>query len=140
MGIFTSGGGVIFDFSLEKTLFSLCLQGSCRRLRGDIESPLPPLGHLPPQVGKGSYFLQFIRMMNHHKAFPKLFFGFLMFRIGLNTVSDWANFLAGWGVVMADTFRAKYRIDHINLIANGNGFVWAFRQAHIAVGTFASDE
>ncbi|KIS36121.1 hypothetical protein NTHI1209_01761 [Haemophilus influenzae] len=29
MGIFTSGGGVIFDFSLEKTLFFLCLQGSC---------------------------------------------------------------------------------------------------------------
>ena len=66
-------------------------------------------------------------MMNHHKAFPKLFFGFLMFRIGLNTVCDWANFLAGRGVVMADTFRAKDRIDHINLIANGNGFVWAFR-------------
>ena len=66
-------------------------------------------------------------MMNHHKAFPKLFFGFLMFRIGLNAVCDWANFLTGWGVVMADTFRAKYRIDHINLIANGNGFVWAFR-------------
>ena len=65
-------------------------------------------------------------MMNHHKAFPKLFFGFLMFRIGLNTVSDWANFLTGWGIVMADTFCAKYRIDHINLIANGNGFVRAF--------------
>ena len=66
-------------------------------------------------------------MMNHYKAFPKLFFGFLMCRIGLNAVSDWANFLAGWRVVMADTFCAKYRIDHINLIANGNGFVRAFR-------------
>ena len=65
-------------------------------------------------------------MMNHHKAFPKLFFGFLMFWIGLNAVRDWANFLAGWRVVMADTFRAKYRIDYINLIANGNGFVRAF--------------
>ena len=65
-------------------------------------------------------------MMNHHKAFPKLFFGFLMFGIRLNAVSDWANFLAGWRVVMADTFCAKYRIDHINLIANGNGFVRAF--------------
>ena len=65
-------------------------------------------------------------MMNHHKAFPKLFFGFLMFGIGLNAVCDWANFLAGWRVVMADTFRAKYRIDHINLIANGNRFVRAF--------------
>ena len=66
-------------------------------------------------------------MMNHHKAFPKLFFAFLMFRIGLNAVCDWANFLAGWRVVMADTFRAKYRIDYINLIANGNGLVRAFR-------------
>ena len=65
-------------------------------------------------------------MMNHHKAFPKLFFGFLMLWIGLNAVRDWANFLAGRGVVMADTFRAKDRIDHINLIANGNGFVRAF--------------
>ena len=65
-------------------------------------------------------------MMNHHKAFPKLFFAFLMFRIGLNAVCDWANFLAGWRVVMADTFRAKYRIDYINLITNGNGFVRAF--------------
>ena len=65
-------------------------------------------------------------MMNHHKAFPKLFCGFLMFRSGRNTVCDGANCLAGWRVVMADTFRAKYRIDHINLIANGNGFVRAF--------------
>lgn len=71
--------------------------------------------------------LKFIRMMNHHKSFPKLFFRFLMIRIGLNAICDWANFLAGWGIIMADAFRAKHRIDYINLIANRNGFIRTFR-------------
>nr|RFO67573.1 hypothetical protein CH569_04845 [Haemophilus influenzae]RFO72051.1 hypothetical protein CH568_04840 [Haemophilus influenzae] len=77
MGIFTSGGGVIFDFSLEKTLFSLCLQGSCRRLRGDIESPLPPFGHLPPQVGEGKLFSTIYPNDESLQSVPKAVLRFL---------------------------------------------------------------
>lgn len=56
--------------------------------------------------------------MNHHKAFPQLFLGLDIVGIGNNAVIDWADFLAGWCVVMAYTFRAKCWIDDIDVIAH----------------------
>lgn len=85
-------------------------------------------------------FLYFIRVMNHYKSLPKLLFGFDMIRICNNTVGDRANFLAGWLVVMPDTFRAEYGVDHIDIVAHRNCIIRAFGQTHIAVGTFVGNQ
>lgn len=78
--------------------------------------------------------------MNHHKPFPKLFFGFLIIGIFHNTIRNWADFLAGWLVVMPDTLRAEYGVDHIDIAAYRNCIIRTFGQAHIAVGTFVGNQ
>lgn len=75
-------------------------------------------------------------MMNHHKPFPKLFFGFLIIGIFHNAIRNGADFLASWLVVMPDTLRAEYGVDYIDIAAHRNRIIWAFGQAHITVCAF----
>ena len=56
--------------------------------------------------------------MNHYKTLPKLFFAFHIVGIGDDTFANWANFLAGRRVVMANAFGAQLGIDHIDFIAD----------------------
>lgn len=84
--------------------------------------------------------LYFVWVMNHYKSFPKLFFSFLIVGIFHNTICNWANFLAGWLIVMPNALCTKYGVDHIDIIAYRNGIIRAFGQAHIAVGTFVGNQ
>lgn len=77
--------------------------------------------------------------MNEYETFPQLLVGFNMLWIGNNAIINRADFLTGWRFIMPYTFRTQIGVDHINLIAHRDSLVWAFRFAHIAIGTFVSD-
>lgn len=54
--------------------------------------------------------LEFIRMLEQHELIPQLLFIFFVRRVADNRPRNGANFLAGWGFVMANAFRAAVGI------------------------------
>ncbi|QIM62410.1 hypothetical protein A1D29_03345 [Pasteurellaceae bacterium Orientalotternb1] len=85
-------------------------------------------------------FLQFIGVVDHHKPLPKLFVGFDVVGVGDDAVVDRADFLAGWHIIMPYAFGAKSGIDHIDLIPHRDRLIRTLGFAHIAVGTFVSNQ
>lgn len=62
----------------------------------------------------------------------QLFFGFYYIRVKRDAINR-THFLALRRVEMADTFRAKIWVNHINLFALRNGTIRALWLANIAV-------